>query len=417
MQKTSTIRHGGLAQERLHRLSSVLQGYVERGEVAGIVALIHRHNEEASIETIGWQDKEVQQPMQRGTIFRIASMTKPIAAAAALTLVEEGKIRLYDSLDTWLPELAHRMVMRNPNGSPNNVYPSPRPITLHDLLTYRIGIGWGTSSLRSSLFAMNPSPVAETLQIPNVEQLDPDAWLAHLGEMPLLYEPGARWLYHISSEILGILIARVAGKPLETFLRESLFDPLGMVDTSFVVPPAKRNRLATLYAQTPTGELTVRDHPANTGWAQEPLFPSAGGGLVSTADDYQRFGRMLLNKGQLDGVRILSRKTVEAMTTDYLTPEQHAHSSFTFDRVDADPSASIWDNWGFGYGVAVRTRRIGLGPSVGSFFWPGAYGTTWICDPQEDLMATLLFQVVSANPFYTQLSEDFLTMLYQAIVD
>ncbi|GHO96366.1 hypothetical protein KSF_064140 [Reticulibacter mediterranei] len=417
MQKTSTTGHSGLAPDRLRRLSSVLQGYVERGEVAGIVALIHRRNEEAAIETIGWQDKETRQPMQRETIFRIASMTKPIAITAALTLVEEGKIRLYDSLDAWLPELSQRMVMHNPNGSPNNVYPSPRSITLHDLLTYRIGIGWGTSSLRSRLFAMNPSPVAETLQIPNVEQLAPDAWIARLGEMPLLYEPGARWLYHISSEILGVLIARITGKPLETFLRESLFEPLGMVDTSFVVPPAKRNRLATLYAQTPTGKLTVRDHPANTGWAHEPLFPSAGGGLVSTADDFQRFGRMLLNKGQLDGVRILSRKTVEAITTDYLTPEQHTHSSFAFDRVDTDPSASIWDNWGFGYGVAVRTRRIGLGPSIGSFFWPGAYGTTWICDPQEDLMATLLFQVIGANPFYTQLGEDFLAMIYQAIVD
>jgi CubicO group peptidase (beta-lactamase class C family) len=264
---------------------------------------------------------------------------------------------------------------------------------------------------------MTSSPMAETLQIPNVEQLTPDAWLARLGEMPLLYEPGARWLYQIASEILGILIARITGKPLETFLRESLFEPLGMVDTGFVVPPAKRNRLATLYAQTPTGELTVRDHPASTGWADEPLFPSAGGGLVSTADDFQRFGRMLLNKGELDGVRILSRKTVEAMTTDYLTPEQHTHSPFTFDRVDADPSANIWDNWGFGYGVAVRTRRIGLGPGVGSFFWPGAFGTTWIADPQEDLIATLLFQVVSANPFYTQLGEDFLAMIYQAIVD
>ncbi len=417
MQKTSMTRRSGMGSERLRRLNRVLQGYVERGEVAGIVALVHRHNEEATIETVGWQDKEAQTPMQRKTIFRIASMTKPIAVAAALTLVEEGRIRLYDSLDTWLPELAHPMVMRDPNGSPNNIYPAPRPITLHDLLTYRIGTGWGASSLRSRIFAMQPSPLAETFQIPNAEQLAPDAWMARLGELPLLYEPGARWLYHIAVEILGVLIARITGKPLETFLREGLFEPLGMVDTSFVVPQDKRNRLATLYALTPTGELTVRDHPSTTGWANEPLFPSAGGGLVSTVDDFQRFGRMLLNKGELDGVRLLSRKTVEAMTTDYLTSEQHTHASFAFDRVDADPSASMWDNWGFGYGVAVRTKRIGLGPSVGSFYWPGAYGTTWIADPQEDLTATLLFQVVGANPFYTRIGEDFLAMLYQAIVD
>ncbi|HLI71930.1 MAG TPA: serine hydrolase domain-containing protein, partial [Ktedonobacteraceae bacterium] len=165
------------------------------------------------------------------------------------------------------------------------------------------------------------------------------------------------------------------------------------------------------------GGLTVRDHPQRTRWAEPPLFPSGAGGLVSTADDYQRFGRMLLNRGELDGVRILSRKTVEAMTTDYLTPEQHTHRSLEFDRYDVDRAAGMWDNWGFGYGVAVRTRRLGLGPGPGSFYWPGVFGTTWIADPQEDLMATLLTQTQQANPFYPQIVEDFLMLTYQAISD
>ncbi len=417
MSDTSATHCGGLSADRLGRLSRVLQGYVERGEIAGIVALVHRHGEEAYVATIGWQDKEAQIPMRRDTIFRIASMTKPIIAVAALTLVEEGRIRLYDPVDAWLPELANRMVMRDPNGSPADVYPSPRAITVHDLLTYRLGIGWGTSSLRPRLFALTAAPMADALQIPNAERLAPDAWMARLGEFPLLDEPGARWRYQVASDILGVLIARVTGQPLETFLRERIFEPLGMVDTSFVAPAEKRGRLATLYAQAPEGGLTVRDHPQTTGWAEPPLFPSAGGGLVSTADDFQRFGRMLLNKGELDGVRILSRKTVEAMTTDYLTPEQHTDSSFAFDRVDSDRTAKMWDNWGFGYGVAVRTKRTGLGPSVGSFYWPGAFGTTWAADPHEGLMATLLPQVVGANPFYTQVGEDFLALTYQAIAD
>jgi CubicO group peptidase (beta-lactamase class C family) len=412
MSKIEGIHHSGLSQERLERLSRALHSYVERGEAAGIVALIHRHGEEAYVDTIGWQDREAQFPMQRDTLFRIMSMTKPVIAVAALMLVEEGRIRLYDPVDAWLPELANRVVMRDPYGSPDDVYPAPRSITLHDLLTYRLGIGWGKSSIRARIFAL----FTDKSQIEQTEQLDPDAWMARLGELPLVYEPGARWLYHVASDILGVLIARITGKPLETFLRENIFDPLGMVDTSFAVPSEKRSRLAVLYKQAPTGDLTVQDHPRSTGWANPPLFPSGGGGLVSSADDYQRFGRMLLNKGELDGTRILSRKTVEAMTTDYLTPEQHTHRSFEFDRVDIGPS-EMWDNRGFGYGLAVRTRRTGLGPDVGSFFWPGAFGTTWMADPQEDLVATLLLQTVSTNPFYTQIGEDFLTLTYQAIID
>jgi CubicO group peptidase (beta-lactamase class C family) len=412
MNERASIQKTGLSSERLARLSSVLHDYVERGEIPGIVALIHRHGEEAYTETIGWQDREAQIPIQRDTLFRIMSMTKPVTAVAALMLVEEGRLRLYDPVDAWLPELTHRMVMRDPNGEPAEVYPSPRSITLHDLLTYRLGIGWGTSSLWPRIFALFPYPP----HLEQSERLDPDAWMARLSALPLLYEPGARWLYEVASDALGVLIARVTSQPLEMVLRQRIFEPLGMRDTSFVVPQDKRSRLAVLYAKTATGELTVADHPRSTGWAVPPLFPSGGAGLVSTADDYQRFGRMLLGQGKLDSVRLLSRKTVEAMTTDYLTPEQHTHPFFPFDRYDADWS-EMWTNRGFGYGVAVRTRQIGLGPSVGSFGWPGAFGTTWIADPEEDLMATLLLQVGSANPFYTQVGEDFVTLTYQAICD
>ncbi|GCE29106.1 hypothetical protein KDA_45900 [Dictyobacter alpinus] len=416
MNKIHTSERGGFSQERLGRLSRILQGFVVRGEMAGMVALIHRHGEEAHVETVGWQDQEGQLPMRRDTIFRIASMTKPVVAAAVLTLVEEGKIRLYDPVDAWLPELARRMVMRDPDGSPEDVYPSPRAITLHDLLTYRMGLGWGKSSLSARIFSLTTGPVADALQVPDLEHLTPDEWMARIGEFPLLYEPGTRWLYHVPAEILGVLITRITGQSLETFLRERIFNPLGMVDTSFSVVPEKRNRLATLYAPAPEGGLTIRDHAHSTGWAEPPLFQSGGGGLVSTVDDFQCFGRMLLNKGELNGIRVLSRKTVEAMTTDYLTPEQHGYPIGNFERYDADRSA-MWNNWGFGYGVAVRTRRIGLGPSVGSFYWPGAFGTTWIVDPQEDMVATLLPQILGANPFYTQVGEDFLAMTYQAIAD
>lgn len=338
-------------------------------------------------------------------------------AAATLILVEEGKLRLYDPVDAWLPELAHRFVLRDPDGSLDDVYPASRSITLHDLLTSRLGIGWGASRLLAPrIMALMPTPVAEGLGIEQAENLDPSAWMAHLGEFPLLANPGERFYYHVAFDILGVLIARVSGQALEVFLRERLFEPLKMSDTGFVVSAEKLDRFATLYARAGARELTVRDHPRSTGWAYPPLFPSAGAGLVSTADDFQRFGRMLLNKGELDGVRILSRKAVEAMTTDYLTPEQHAQPYPFPLRADADRS-EMWINQGFGYGVAVRTRQIGLGPSVGAFFWPGAFGTTWIADPKEHLVATLLTQIVDPDPFYPPITEDFLTLTYQAISD
>lgn len=414
MNITSNSQRSGFSQERLGRLSKALEGYVERGEVSGIITLVHRHGELAHGDTIGWQDKEAGLPIRRDTIVRLASMTKPIIVVAALTLVEEGKLRLFDPVDKWLPELGNRVVMRDPDGPPEDVYPSPRSITLDDLLTYRPGIGWGKSRLGPSLLALTAAPIADVLRIPNAEQLSPDTWMARIGELPLVYEPGAHWLYHTASDILGILMTRVTGKPLEAVLQERVLGPLGMVDTSFVVPPEKRNRFSVLYGPAPEGGLAVLDHPQTTGWAEPPLFASGGGGLVSTADDYLRFARMLLGKGVLDGVRVLSRKTVEVMTTDYLTPEQHTHATF------AMSTNEMWANRGFGYGVQVLTKQTGLGPSVGTFGWPGGLGTAWYVDPREDLVALILLQhqnAIVAADWRSKIGDDFLTLMYQAIDD
>lgn len=415
MQKAYKGKRSGLSKARLLRLKATLQGYVDRNEIAGGVVLVQRGGEETYAESVGWQDREARIPMKRDTLFRIMSMTKPITTVAALMLVEEGKIRLYDPVDTWLPELANRMVLRDPLGSRDDLAPASRPITLDDLLTSRLGIGWGEHVLQPTLLTLLPAPLAFPLGVEHAEPLDSDAWMARLGELPLVYEPGAHFLYHIAHDVLGVLIARITGQPLETFFRERIFEPLGMVDTGLTLPEEKRSRLAVAYAPAPEGGLMVVDHPQSTGWTQTPLFPSAGGGLLSTADDYQRFGQMLLGKGELDGARLLSRKTVEAMTRDHLTPEQHTHPFF--DETDFDGS-SMWTNKGYGYGVSVRTRQIGLGPSVGSFFWPGVLGSTWIADPQEQLMATLMIQLRGAQlPNNSTIAQDFWTMIYQAIED
>ncbi|QBD77133.1 class C beta-lactamase-related serine hydrolase [Ktedonosporobacter rubrisoli] len=187
-----------------------------------------------------------------------------------------------------------------------------------------------------------------------------------------------------------------------------------MAGTSFVVSPEKLSRLSVLYGPAPNGELAILDHPQTTGWAEPPLFASGGAGLISTADDYLRFARMLLNKGMLDGSRLLSRRTVEAMTTDYLTPEQHTHATFAFSN------NQMWANRGFGYGVQVLTKQTGLGPSIGTFGWPGAFGTAWYVDPHEDLIAIILLQyqnAIVAADWRSQVGDDFLTLTYQAIND
>ena len=415
MHKTYEARRGRFSLSRLQRLKTTLEGYIERNELAGAVVLVHQGDEEIYAESIGWQDREALLPMQRGTLFRIMSMTKPITSVAALTLVEEGKIRLYDPVDTWLPELANRVVLRNPSGPLDDVVPASRSITLHDLLTSRLGIGWGVHALQPDLLNLLPAPIAVPLGAEHAAQLDPAAWMARLGEFPLIYQPGTHFLYHIAHEVLGVLIARITGQPLETALRERIFEPLGMVDTNFILPAEKLSRLAVAYAPDPQRGLMVVDHPQRVAWNEAPLFPSAGAGLLSTADDYQRFGRMLLKKGQLDGVRLLSPRTIEAMTMDHLTPEQHTHAFFNETDVDG---SMIWSNKGYGYGVSVRTRQAGLGPGVGAFFWPGALGSTWIADPQEDLMATLMIQLRGAQlPQLSHIPLDFSTMLYQAIIE
>jgi CubicO group peptidase (beta-lactamase class C family) len=400
--------------DRLDRITATLDAAVAANTLAGYVALVHHRDREVYAQAGGLADREANVAMRRDTIIRIASMTKPIAAAAVMTFVEDGTVRLYDPIERWLPELASRRVLRDPAGSPEDTVPSPRPITLHDVMSFQFGIGWTPSVLRDALFGMLAPPLAQALGVPASTDLPPDGWLAKLAEMPLVYAPGERWTYHIAAEVLGVLLARLGDAPLEEVLRARVLDPLGMVDTSFSVPAAKRARLATLYA-TKDDALVVRDPATHSSWAEPPRFPSAGGGLVSTVDDFQRFARMLANGGELDGVRVLSRAGVAWMTTDHLTAAHKAAPPATMlDPLDVD-RGPMWGNRGFGYGLAVRTRRVGIGPAVGSVMWPGAFGTAWVADPREQVVATVLPQVLGANPFFAQHVEDFSTAVYQAL--
>ncbi len=400
---------GGWSAARLGRMHDVLAGHVERGLVPGVVTLLARRGE-VHVDAIGTKALGGREPMRRDTIFRITSMTKPITAAATMILVEECRLRLDDPVDRLLPELAGRRVLRRLDAPLDDTVPAHRPITVRDLLTFRLGLG------------VIMDPTADYPIVKAVRELglvgfgppdpsaphDPDEWLRRLGTLPLMHQPGERWMYNTGSYVLGVLIARASGQPLPAFLRARVFDPLGMNDTGFSVPAAMLDRLAPAYwPNAVTGALDLHDGVEDSRWRRPPVFPDAGAGLVSTVDDYLAFGRMMLDKGTHGRERILSRASVETMTCDHLTPEQKAASAFF---------PGYWDGRGWGLGVSVVTRRDDLAAVPGRFGWDGGYGTSWSSDPSEELVAILMTQRAEF-PLLSCVYLDFWTSVYQAIDD
>jgi CubicO group peptidase (beta-lactamase class C family) len=400
------MAQGGFSKARLARMHQVMAGYVEQGTVAGLVTLLSRRGETV-VDTIGCQDLVRKDPLRRDSIFRIASMTKPITAVAAMILVEECRLTLDGPLDPLLPELANRRVLKRIDGPVDQTEPAARPLTLRDLLTFRMGMGFLMTPDAQQYPIQKAVNAALPQGIDPTHPLGPDEWLRRLGSLPLMYQPGTRWQYHIGSDVLGVLIARVSGRPFETFLKERIFDPLGMRDTGFLVPAGKLGRFCSSYAPNPnSGALERIDDGQASKWSRAPAFPAGGSGLVSTIDDYCAFGRMMINKGRLAGERILARPTVEVMLTDQITPAQKSVSPF---------SPGFWDYRGWGLGVAVATGRGGPGIAPGQFGWSGLFGTHWISDPVEDLVSILMIQRMSMGP--TRIHEDFGTLAYQSLDD
>ncbi|MDD3837616.1 MAG: serine hydrolase domain-containing protein [Phenylobacterium sp.] len=395
------------SKPRLARLSAKFADYVDRGQVPGLVVLLAR-DDEVHVEVHGKLARDGDAPMQRDSLFRIASLTKPIAAAAAMTFVEEGRIGLDDPVAPWLPELSEPKVLRARDAQVDDVVPAERAITLRDLLTFRLGHGAimappGAYPIQAAQAAAGLAPG------PDIPTLAPDEYMRRLGELPLQHQPGAAWRYHTGADVLGVLLARLAGRPLEAVLHERVLEPLGMADTGFHVDTARRPRLTTAYVADPeSGDLSVFA-PAETGaFVEPPLFPSAGGGLVSTADDLLAFSRMMLGLGRAGRTRVLSRAAVELMTRDHVTPHQKAASPF---------APGFWDAEGWGFGLSVVTRCETIGPSVGSYGWFGGYGTSWRADPKEGVTVILLTQRLMAGPDDARITEDFWTLAYQALDD
>ncbi len=386
---------------RWEDIGHALRAHVERGHVAGAVALVAQADA-VRVEMAGVQDMAAGTPMRRDTIFRIASMTKPITAAAAMLLVEEGRIALDDPVERWLPELADRRVLRSIDSPIEDTVSACRPITLDDLLTFRLGLGLimappGRYPIQSAMAELGVAPGPQQLPF------GPDEFMARIGQLPLIHQPGERWMYHTGADILAVLIARIAGMPLEEFLRERIFAPLSMHDTGFTVPERSLDRLATCYAPDDADGLTVWDAAADGHYTRPPAFPNA---LVSTADDYLAFARMLLNSGRYARRQILARDSVDRMMRDHISPEQKASSPF---------SPGFWEHHGWGYGGAVVTDRGGGAAGPGSYGWMGGFGTSFLVDPDAQSVIIMLTQRLMRSPDDTALSEEVQSLAYQAV--
>jgi CubicO group peptidase (beta-lactamase class C family) len=363
------------------QIQKVLQGAVDRGELAGAVAAVWR---DGNIETAcaGWRDIEAQLPIERDTIFRIASMTKPITSLAALMLVDEGKIALNDPISAYAPEFSQMRVLRSPDGPLDDTEDSAREITFEQLLTHRSGLTYAdfhrgpiVRAYREALGGDIDSDVA------------PDDWIRRLANLPLISHPGSAMYYGRSTDLLGFLIARIEGSSLGAVLERRIFGPLSMRDTGFVVPPEKQHRRSAAYGFDEAGQLTPRTTWGSK-WAkvvaperpQNMAYESGGQGLWSTIDDYLRFARLFLGDGAVDGARLLRSETLAMMMTNQLTDAQRAE----FRLLGQKPFA-VGRGFGFGVSVVLETDKTDFmrRGSVGTVSWPGAYGGWWQADPKQ----------------------------------
>ncbi|MEH1098349.1 serine hydrolase domain-containing protein [Micromonospora sp. CPCC 205561] len=405
--------NGGFTRTGQNRLRRLLARHVESGRIPGVVALVSRGGD-TFVEALGTMRHDGGPPMRRDTIFRMASTSKPVSIAAAMILLDECRLRLDDPIQEWLPELADRRVLTQADGPLDDTVPARRPITVRDVLTSTFGLGMDLTALGTPIMnAVFEQGLTPNLPTPMPE---PDEWLRRLGTLPLMYQPGEHWQYHISSDLIGVLVARVTGQPFETFLHERVFGPLGMTDTGFHVPAESIDRLPPLYAPDPqTGEFHVWDPAEGGRHSEPPAFAGGGGGLNSTADDYHAYFRMLLNHGVHNGERFLSRAAVELMTTNRLTPAQQApRAALARDNVHISFGQGQQGGWGLGMGV--RTYRGDYTP-IGQFGWDGGSGTSAYADPTYGVTGILLTQVGMSVPHSARLIHDFWTTVYQAIED
>jgi CubicO group peptidase (beta-lactamase class C family) len=369
----------------LERLHAALAARVDQRQLPGIVTLI-AIDDQVHVDAIGAVALDSSRPMSRETIFRVASLTKPVLAAATMMLVEDGVLALDAPVETWLPELANRRVLTSPQGPLEDTVQALRHITLEDLLTFRFGSG--------TLFEPSFDPPVPIVQKANELQLvlsqpdprtphPPDEWMRRFGSLPLMYQPGERWQYNSGSLILGVLLARAADQSLPELFRTRILEPLGMKHTGFWLAPELTATLPSYYLTNPqTGQLERQDVSQPEEWSRPPVFPSGSAGLLSTVDDYLAFARMLLDDGRDQrGRQLLSPRSIQLMTTNQLTPAQMAHAGPLLGK----------DGWGYGVGIVVEPDESW--PVPGRYGWSGGYGTVWFNDPHRRIVAMAMTQV------------------------
>ncbi len=362
------------------RIRAVMEKYVESGSVPGLAWWVSRDGEVSRGELGTSGPHGVGDAVRPDTLFRMSSTTKPIAAVLAMTLVDDGTMALDDPVDRWLPELADRQVLASPDADLTDTVPAVRPILVQDVLEFRLGLGYD--------FAGPPTVVLDRLEEAGVHMgppapqanPDPDAWMAMLAPLPLMYQPGERWLYNIGAEVLGVLAARASGTPLPQLLRDRVLEPLGMRDTGFSVAADDRDRLGPLWTPGMDGEERTVYDEADGQWSRPPAFPNGADGLISTVDDLAAFGTMLLEQGRSpSGQQLLRPDTVRVMTTS---------------RMTIDEDAGV----GWGLGLGVLTRDAADGRHAGSYGWNGGLGTSWWNDPVTRTIGILLTNQMWGSP-------------------
>lgn len=387
----------GFSSERLLRIHSLMNRYVESGKLAGTVTSVARRGQIVHCEALGHQNLETKTPMSQDSIFRIYSMTKPIASVALMMLYEETLFNLTDTVQQYIPAFKDAKVW-----GAGGVLESPiRPMTVQDLLRHTAGLSYGG-------YAESQSPVDKLYdeadlfnpQITNAELTD------RIASLPLMFHPGGKWRYSVATDVVGYLVEVLSGKSLADFMQEKIFDPLGMVDTAFHIDPSKLSRFCTLYGKTPNSDFGVLDLPDSSVYLPPVAIHSGGAGLVSTMADYMQFAQCILNKGVLDGVRLLGPKTVELMTSNHLPP---GLLPIAFEGTD--PMLGM--GFGLGFGVMLDTAQTGVMGSVGDYGWGGYAETYFWIDPQEDLIGLLMTQYLPSQTY--PIRKEFRTAVYQAL--
>jgi len=391
----------GLSTERLDRIGAVMKDHVDKGHIAGAIGLIARRGKVGYFETYGFQDKEAGVAMRKDTIFRMYSMTKPITGVAVMILYEEGKFALSEPVSKYLPELGNMKVAvvetdQRTGKKTRYSVPAQREITILDLLRHTSGIDYGGPE------DVDGKRIYEKLGTNNLDQTIGEM-VKKIGQAPLVHQPGTMWEYGLSMDVLARLVEVVSGQPYDKFLEQRIFKPLKMDDTGYWVPADKKNRFAKLYAPGEGWTIKPNTTPAQTSYLKPAVNFGGGSQTVSTASDYLRFCQMLLNGGELEGVRILSRKTVELMTSDHLG--------------DMPRGGVLGRGYGFGFTMAVSPgpAKTGVAGSEGEYYWGGAAGTRFWIDPKEQMIGIFMIQILP----HTNLTygTQFRQLAYQAIVD